>query len=93
MAGSDHSGEDMEAGRTNRAENTTKIWAQRFDESDTSVDFNGNAILIVEESASVEDPDDFDGGRFTPGHPSTVSRGQGRAVRPTCRATLAAQVL
>jgi hypothetical protein len=54
MAGSSHSGQDMEAGRTNRAENRTIIWAQR--ESDG--DFDGDAIFIVEAAGDIED-DDF----------------------------------
>jgi hypothetical protein len=54
MAGSSHSGQDMEAGRTNRAENRTIFWAQR--ESDG--DFDGDAIFIVEAARDIED-DDF----------------------------------
>ncbi|HEX8906275.1 MAG TPA: hypothetical protein VF771_15610 [Longimicrobiaceae bacterium] len=53
MAGSDHSGEDMEAGRVNRAENRTMIWAQREDDSD----FDGDAILVVEAAVDIEDDD------------------------------------
>ena len=34
MAGADHSGEEMQTGRTNRAENRTRIWAQREEDSD-----------------------------------------------------------
>ena len=51
MAGSDHSGEEMQTGRTNRAENRTKIWAQREEDSD----FDGEAILVVETAVDVED--------------------------------------
>jgi hypothetical protein len=46
MAGSDHSGQDMEAGRTNRAEDKTQIWAQY--QEDEERDFDGDAILVVD---------------------------------------------
>ena len=54
MAGADHSGEEMQTGRTNRAENRTRIWAQREEDSD----FDGEAILVVE--AAVEVDDDYE---------------------------------
>jgi hypothetical protein len=53
MAGSDHSNDDLVAGRTNRAEDRTKIWAQREEDSD----FNGEAILVVEAAVDIEDDD------------------------------------
>ncbi len=53
MAGADHTGDDMEAGRTNRAENRTAIWAQTEKDSD----FDGDAILVVEAAPNVEDDD------------------------------------
>src|SRR4051812_29348460 len=55
MAGSDESGEDMESGRTNRAENRTRIWAQR----NNGESFEGPAIFIVETAGDIED-DDFE---------------------------------
>jgi hypothetical protein len=51
MAGADHSGEEMQTGRTNRAENRTRIWAQREEDSD----FDGEAILVVEAAVEVDD--------------------------------------
>ena len=51
MAGADHSGEEMQTGRTNRAENRTRIWAQREEDSD----FDGEAILVVEAAMDVDD--------------------------------------
>lgn len=54
MAGSDHSGQDMEAGRTNRAEDQTRIWAQR----EQGESFNGDVIFVVEAARDIED-DDF----------------------------------
>jgi hypothetical protein len=54
MAGSDESGEDMESGRVNRAEDRTIIWAQRTAESP----FNGDSVFIVERAGDIED-DDF----------------------------------
>jgi hypothetical protein len=56
MAGSDHSGEDIEAGRVNRAENRTILWAQR--PAEKGEEFEGAAILIVEAAPQIED-DDF----------------------------------
>jgi hypothetical protein len=53
MAGSNHSGEDMEAGRTNRAEQQTRIWAQ----SENGKEFNGDVILVVEAARDIEDND------------------------------------
>ena len=54
MAGSDESGEEMQSGRTNRAENRTRIWAQRND----GESFEGPAIFVVETAGNIED-DDF----------------------------------
>lgn len=54
MPGSDESGEEMQSGRTNRAENRTRIWAQRND----GESFEGPAILIVETAGDIES-DDF----------------------------------
>lgn len=68
MAGSDHSGEDMEAGRTNRAEDRTQIWAQRTD-SDDGDDFNGAAIFVVDVAPSVDDSSDFLDDDWMPQHP------------------------
>ena len=50
MAGSDESGEDMEAGRTNRAEDQTRIWAQR----ENGEDFNGDVIFVVEAARDID---------------------------------------
>ena len=44
MSGSDESSEEIQSGRTNRAENRTKIWAQRNEDEQ----FDGEAILVVE---------------------------------------------
>ena len=54
MAGSDHSGQDMESGRTNRAEDQTRIWAQREGDGE----FSGDVIFVVEGARDIED-DDF----------------------------------
>ena len=54
MAGSEESGEEVQSGRTNRAENRTRIWAQR-NEGDQ---FDGDAIFVVESAGDIED-DDF----------------------------------
>ena len=51
--GSDHTGEDIEAGRTTRAENRTVIWAQ----TEKGSDFDGDAILVVEAAPTVADDD------------------------------------
>ena len=51
MAGSDHSGQDMESGRTNRAEDQTRIWAQREGDGE----FNGDVIFVVEAAREIED--------------------------------------
>jgi hypothetical protein len=53
MAGSDESGEDMESGRTNRAEDRTRIWAQQ----EQGQPFNGDVIFIVEGAGDIEDDD------------------------------------
>ena len=53
MAGSDESGEEMQSGRTNRAEDHTRIWAQqRLGEQ-----FNGDTIFVVEGAGDIEDED------------------------------------
>lgn len=54
MAGSDESGEEMQSGRTNRAEDQTRIWAQ----AKSGEDFNGDVIFVVEAARDIED-DDF----------------------------------
>jgi hypothetical protein len=54
MSGSNESGKEMESGRTNRAEDRTRIWAQRND----GESFEGPAIFIVETAGDIED-DDF----------------------------------
>ena len=54
MSGSDESGEEMQSGRTNRAENRTKIWAQRNEDEQ----FDGAAIFVVDSAMDIED-DDF----------------------------------
>lgn len=53
MAGADHNGEDIQTGRTNRAESRTKIWAQREEDAD----FDGEAILVVEAAGDIDDDD------------------------------------
>jgi hypothetical protein len=53
--GTDHSGEDIESGRVNRADDRTIIWGQNGDDG---VDFNGPAIFMVERAGDpVEDVD------------------------------------
>jgi hypothetical protein len=52
MAGSEHSNEDMASGRANRAEESTKIWAQ-----EKNSHFDGEAILVVEAAPNIEDED------------------------------------
>jgi hypothetical protein len=54
MAGADESGEEMQSGRTNRAEDPTRVWAQQ-DEGEA---FNGDVIFVVEGAGDIED-DDF----------------------------------
>jgi hypothetical protein len=44
----------MEGGRTNRAEDQTRIWAQRPSDEE----FNGDTIFVVEAARDIED-DDF----------------------------------
>ncbi len=66
MAGSDHSGEEVQSGRTNRAEDRTQIWAQRPE--DPADDYNGKAIFIVEVAGDYPDWDE-DNGSFLPAHP------------------------
>jgi hypothetical protein len=53
MAGSDHSGEEMQSGRVNRAEHQTQIWAQE----ESGKAFPGTAILIVAPAEGIEDSD------------------------------------
>jgi hypothetical protein len=55
MPGSTKSGKQIESGRTNRAENRTRIWAQRDEDKDF---FDGEAIFTVESARDIED-DDF----------------------------------
>jgi hypothetical protein len=59
--GSEYSGDDMEAGRTNFAEDQTRIWAQQ---SLSGEQFAGDAIFIVEAARDIDD-DDF--GEPSPG--------------------------
>ena len=54
MAGSGQSGEDMEAGRVNRAENRTRVWAQ----AEQGQSFDGDVIFVAEGAGDIED-DDF----------------------------------
>jgi hypothetical protein len=54
ISGSDESGEEIQSSRTNRAENRTKIWAQRNEDEQ----FDGEAILVVESAFDIEN-DDF----------------------------------
>ena len=64
MAGADESGEEMQTGRTNRAEDRTILWAQV---QPGDANFNGPAILIVEVAKDADDPDDYeDGDTFIP---------------------------
>jgi hypothetical protein len=55
MPGSEKSGDEMQSGRTNRAENRTRIWAQR----NAGEGFEGPAIFIVETAGDIEN-DDFE---------------------------------
>lgn len=59
MAGATGSGQDMQTGRTNRAEGRTILWAQVPPEQSN---FNGPAILIVEVAKDAEDQDDYENG-------------------------------
>ena len=64
MAGASGSGEEMQTGRTNRAEGRTILWAQV---PPGQSNFNGPAIMIVEVAKDAEDPDDYeDGDSFVP---------------------------
>lgn len=67
MAGSNGSGEDMEAGRTNQATDTTRVWARRTD-SDDGDDFNWEAIFVAEVAKTVDDPEEFLDGDWRPQH-------------------------
>lgn len=64
------------AGRVNRSEDITRIWAQRTD-SDDCDDFNGDAIFKVEVSKDIEDPEDFCDSDFHPQHPINGIEGSG----------------
>jgi hypothetical protein len=55
VAGSSESGEEVQSGRTNRAEDRTRFWAQRPE----GESFEGPAILIVEVAGDIGD-DDFE---------------------------------
>jgi hypothetical protein len=55
MAGSSKTGDDMEAGRVNRAEDQTVHWAQQRKDGF----FDGNAIMVVEPARDIDD-DDFE---------------------------------
>lgn len=55
MAGAEQSGEEMQTGRTNRAEDRTRVWAQ----ARQGEPFEGDAIFIVEAAGDLEDDDDF----------------------------------
>lgn len=64
MAGASGSGDEVETGRTNRAEGRTILWAQVPPGQGS---FNGPAILIAEVARNADDPDDYeDGGTFVP---------------------------
>lgn len=64
MAGATGSGQEMQTGRTNRAEGRTILWAQV---PPGQSNFNGPAILIVEVAKDAEDSDDYDEGEsFVP---------------------------
>ena len=64
MSGATKSGEEMQTGRTNRAEDRTTVWAQVQPDK---ADFEGPAILMVEVARDAENPDDYDPpGAFTP---------------------------
>src|SRR3954452_7412239 len=54
MAGSSKSGQDMESGRTNFAEDQTRIWAQ----VESGEEFAGDVIFVVEAARDIDD-DDF----------------------------------
>jgi hypothetical protein len=63
--GSSESGEGMDSGRVNRAENTTRIWAQRkmnghFADFDDDGPDPGHAIFTVESAGNIEEDDDDD---------------------------------
>ena len=64
MSGASGSGEEVETGRTNRAEGRTILWAQV---PPGQSNFNGPAIFIAEVAKDAEDPDDYeDGDSFIP---------------------------
>lgn len=65
MSGSNDSGDDLEAGRVNRASSHTRIWMSNSKDGDS---FEGHAILIVEpqlalrdERVPIDDPPDVIG--------------------------------
>ena len=53
MAGADNSGEGVDSGRVNRAEDTTTFWAQREEDGD----FGGRVILTAEAALNIDDDD------------------------------------
>jgi hypothetical protein len=59
-AGSDSTGEDLVAGRTNRAEERTKFWA---DVAPGEPNYNGPAILMVEVAKNLDDSE-WDGSDY-----------------------------
>ncbi|MCC6178667.1 MAG: hypothetical protein IT305_25455 [Chloroflexi bacterium] len=67
MTGSDESGEDMESGRVNRANDHTVIWAER-PLPNNGTDFTGDAILIVEVAKDTDEPDKWENRGYVPGH-------------------------
>jgi hypothetical protein len=92
MSGSDESNEDLVSGRTNRANDTTKIWAERAVDSpligsDTPEEFTGAAMFIVEPAGDPQDPDVWENNDFTPSNPTdaivgTAWSGNSSAITP-----------
>jgi hypothetical protein len=66
MAGSHRTGQDMESGRVNYAEDSTILWAEQRPGSF----FDGSAILIAEIAGSASDPEEYEeGDSFLPEDP------------------------
>jgi hypothetical protein len=65
MAGTDESDEDLVSGRVNRANDWTRIWAERLDKDS---DFGGDCIFRAEVSPEPNNIDDWENDCWLPKH-------------------------
>lgn len=78
MGGASGSNELMSTGRVNRSEDSTKIWAQRFEIDDgKSADFNGAAILVCEVAPVKQDDQVYENLNWAPQHAMDGIHGAG----------------